>query len=494
MIGRKPFATAHAALVGIIALFISFGAFGVIDLDDGGSGGVIYAKETLTSQVDKHAGYFVVAGNNSELNVRGTLGIGGLSAAIVTVEFTFTGMVLNADLGDLSLSFTNDQDTIEMAGDRALISGGQTGDDHASFEILLGAAVGRTSKAVLAIPSFGISSNGSGSITMTSSRSGVNGRTESKSYTGAVKLGKGLMPGGMNVNPVALVTEKFLKFKGTGTGPPVDTVSVGSVSVGHDAMVRHADTGAFLTGLDQLVEAGTDGIAPADTATKVVYSGNFSFASRVWLSGPTDTALTATCDDDTATLMLPDDDENRGTELVAQSLATVNAAPHLCIAVDNTAEDQMPIPPTAPYLATKTFVSAKPDAAFPPSAVEHPLGRIKRDGTTVYLPYLTQFADYNQRIVIVNRGGDALYTFDFTSEGNVMTTPGAEAKGVLPAGSTTYLSLKYGDLVTIEGSPNRAAATLIVESTPGDIDVLVSQTNAGGSTDTVLYTPRDPGN
>ena len=171
MISRKPFATAHAALVGIIALFISFGAFGVIDLDDGGSGGVIYAKETLTSQVDKHDGYFVVEGDSEELNVRGTLGIGGLSAAIVTVEYTFTGMVLNADLGDDSLTFTNDQDQAEQATDRALISGGQTGDDHASFEIQLG-AVGRTSKAVLAIPAFGISSNGSGSITMTSSRSG----------------------------------------------------------------------------------------------------------------------------------------------------------------------------------------------------------------------------------------------------------------------------------------------------------------------------------
>ena len=28
-----------------------------------------------------------------------------------------------------------------------------------------------------------------------------------------------------------------------------------------------------------------------------------------------------------------------------------------------------------------------------------------RDGTTVRIPYLTQFANYNQRIVITNRGG-----------------------------------------------------------------------------------------
>ena len=224
--------------------------------------------------------------------------------------------------------------------------------------------------------------------------------------------------------------------------------------------------GAFLTDLDQLVKAGTDGTGTC----------RYSHQSRVFgqllicLQSVVERAgryrgYGHVRDDTTANLMLPEDDENRGTELVAQSLATVNLAPHLCIAVDNTAEDQMPIPATAPYLATKTFVSALDDAEFPPSAVEHPLGRITRDGTTVYIPYLTQFADYNQRIVIVNRGGDAPYTFDFTSEGNVMTTPGAEAEGMLPAGSTTYLSLKYGDLVTIEGSPNRAAATLIVEST-----------------------------
>ena len=67
-------------------------------------------------------------------------------------------MVLNADLGDDSLKFTSAAGGDEMAADSALISGGQTGDDHASFEIQLGNDVGRTSNAVLAIPSFGISS------------------------------------------------------------------------------------------------------------------------------------------------------------------------------------------------------------------------------------------------------------------------------------------------------------------------------------------------
>ena len=119
------------------------------------------------------------------------------------------------------------------------------------------------------------------------------------------------------------------------------------------------------------------------------------------------------------------------------------------------------------------------------------MGYITRDGTTIRLSYLTQFSAYNQRIVIVNRGGKAPYTFTFMAEDAVMVTPGAEAEGMLPANSITYLSLLYGDLVTIEGSPNRAAATLIIEANKEMIDVLISQTNADGGTDTVTYTETD---
>ena len=109
----------------------------------------------------------------------------------------------------------------------------------------------------------------------------------------------------------------------------------------------------------------------------------------------------------------------------------------------------------------------------------------------MHIPYLTQFADYNQRIVIVNRGAEADYTFSFMTEDGVTATLGADAEGTLAANSTTYLSLLYGDLVTIEGTHNRASATLIVESEPSYIDVVVSQTNANGGTDTVKYTPND---
>ena len=65
------------------------------------------------------------------------------------------------------------------------------------------------------------------------------------------------------------------------------------------------------------------------------------------------------------------------------------------------------------------------NAAFPPSGTTLELGYVMRDGTTVQIPYLTQFGDYNQRVVIVNRGTAADYSFSFTNEEDGPTiTPG----------------------------------------------------------------------
>ena len=90
--------------------------------------------------------------------------------------------------------------------------------------------------------------------------------------------------------------------------------------------------------------------------------------------------------------------------------------------------------------------------------------------------------------MIVNRGGAADYLFTFDTEDGITATPGNDAEGTLEANSVTVISLKIDDLVTITGSHNRAAATLVVEAQVGDIDVLVSQTNMDGGTDTVTYT------
>ena len=312
------------------------------------------------------------------------------------------------------------------------------------------------------------------------------------SHSGAVSMASALRPVKVQTNPTALVAEKFLAFASQDLTQqtPTDTVTVGSVEVEVVTGYLNAADGSAVTMLDQMIELGSTSDAVTDEQTSVMFIGDFSFASRAWLDDMAD------CSDDESDLRMdPGEDEDMmrdTTRLKPQSLAYVNENKNLCIMVRGK-DDPMAvaIPATTAYMVAKTIVLIDTLSAskFPPMPAPAPLGAIMRDGTTVHIPYITQFADYNQRIVIVNRGAEAAYTFSFMTEDGVTTTPGADAEGMLAANSTTYLSLKYGDLVTIEGPFNRASASLIVESQPGYIDVVVSQTNVNGGTDTVKYTP-----
>ena len=198
------------------------------------------------------------------------------------------------------------------------------------------------------------------------------------------------------------------------------------------------------------------------------------------------------CADGGGDLLQRDEDTSEvtdTTELMSVVVSAIGEGKYLCIFVrDPDSDDAVSIPATDAYMATAMYAGG-PAAAFPPATGMHELGYIKRDGTTVELPYLTTFPDYNQRIVIRNRGGSmAAYRLRFMTEEGATATTGADAMGMLPANSVIYLSMLHGDVVTLEGT-HRVAATLTVVSEPRHIDVLVSQTNEGG-TDTVNYTPR----
>ena len=118
------------------------------------------------------------------------------------------------------------------------------------------------------------------------------------------------------------------------------------------------------------------------------------------------------------------------------------------------------------------------------------MGRITRDGTTVHIPYLTTWEDYNQRIVVSNRGTNpAPYWITFRPEDGVTSTEGMYATGTLDGGST--IVLKATDVVTLEGG-TRTAATFVAESPSSQIDVATIMVNLmNGSTDTVNYDPED---
>ena len=156
---------------------------------------------------------------------------------------------------------------------------------------------------------------------------------------------------------------------------------------------------------------------------------------------------------------------------------------------DDESEDGMDaprIPETGAYTAMGSYTGIE-DAAIGPMPQAQTLGMIKRDGTTVRLPYLTTNAKFNQRLYIVNRGAEAGYEIDF-QEGD---TAGALAIGTLDPNSRTIISVggtpTQDPLVTI-GEGGSTSGSLIIEAGPGMIDVVTVQVSRElGTTDTVVY-------
>ncbi len=113
-------------------------------------------------------------------------------------------------------------------------------------------------------------------------------------------------------------------------------------------------------------------------------------------------------------------------------------------------------------------------------------GEIKRDGTTVDIPYITTFDGYNQRLILTNKGSrDADYTVTFRTEGNVTATADTHARGTVPAGEV--LVIRMTDLVTLEGRTRAAGEINFVGVSSDSVTVATTIVNQdGGGTDTVV--------
>ena len=142
----------------------------------------------------------------------------------------------------------------------------------------------------------------------------------------------------------------------------------------------------------------------------------------------------------------------------------------LCIAVDG----ETVIPETDAYTLTTKYGGIA-GAAFPPQGRLHELGDVTQDGTRYTIPYLTTFAEYNQRLSLVNFGTKAVrYEFhSFNSEDGVTAMGGTAAEGELPVGQTV---LKTSDIVDIMGG-NRASVRLRIVSAPRHMSAAVQQVN-----------------
>ncbi len=214
------------------------------------------------------------------------------------------------------------------------------------------------------------------------------------------------------------------------------------------------------------------GDAAAGTGSLATFRGDFSVGAFY-----ANTAAAASCGTAPLTTKGPNDKVlEKATVAVAEGITS------LCVAVpaNNTAEI-----PEGEYTVAVDY-EALPNRAFPPiDLAETSIGRIRRDGTRVQIPYLTTFSGYRQNVVIVNRNTRPVaYTFKFVAEEGVAATPGAMAEGMVPAQGRAVL--KATDIVSLAGK-TRTAATLDVVAASGTVDVATVQVNMNDKgTDTVL--------
>ena len=341
------------------------------------------------------------------------------------------------------------------------------GDSHVSFIVTRSANTAATTEMTLDIDQLGVKPGVPGSVTMMVTDSVGDAAEHTASYTNAVRTMRALTETADPMNLVATVEERFMSFAGVAMG------TLGSFEVGMvTPALTHAD------GTDVELE---EIIATGDTSS-VTISGDFSFASMAWLQ------TAETCSTTDATDLLQRDEETVMDELMEQTPeAFTTDAQYLCISVP-TGEEAVAIPATAPYMVNTEYAAGTPMAGWPPNAGEHALGSITRDGTTVHIPYLTTFADYNQRIVVSNRGANpAPYWITFRTEEGTTATPGMYAMGTLEANSTIVLRAEH--VVTLVGR-SRTAATFVAEAKATQVDVATVIVNMmTGGTDTVNYEP-----
>ena len=418
MFGKKVFAAMLATVLGA-SLFGANAAKAVINLDPAtnkSAAVATYATETLTEAVLESDGYYRVTGSSNNLNVMGMVGLGGPANSVVTIRFDLRGLVFSTAVMNADLTFV----ALDQLHDVSVRTGGEVGSDYVSFLASRGMNATRESVATLMIENIGVKPGVVGSVTMTV-RDTLGPEMVTRTYNGAIRTAKALQEKATPKNAEATVEHRFVSFDGKAMA------TLGSFMVSANTELLDADNGEVieLTATDGT--GGNDVIDP--TMGTVTIEGDFSFASRVWLQDEPTTDDGTACDGDMGD-QRKTDDEIMLDELEVLPNAVLTAQ-DLCIEVP-TGEMAMAIPETEPYTVTTKYTAGKTDAKFPPSGGEYSLGQITRDGTTVHIPFLTTWPDYNQRIVISNRGANpAPYWITFRPEASVMAAPGMYAMGTL---------------------------------------------------------------
>lgn len=307
----------------------------------------------------------------------------------------------------------------------------------------------------------------------------------------------------------------FRRFVADRTGGAESGV-LGTTNVKVDVTLRHALTSRVI---DASI-VGSTNVEVTSEAGNFAVSLNAGGVQNTEAAKPWMLSSTATCTNGPLTLSIgdtaletyeedPDGDDGpgrkggitaAGIQAATKASGTAGAATgtnYFCVLVKGNTE---PIPeigdPTKKdsYMIKLTPTLAAESPVKPLTSGPFAMGAIDRNGTTVHVSYLTTNEEINQRLVLVNRGGDAAVFWveddSFSlEEGTSVTKNGLssslQSAGMIPGNGRLVITVS--DHIEFEGQP-RGAATVNVAAPTRDIDVMTIQRSpATGEVDTTLY-------
>jgi hypothetical protein len=434
-----------------VAAAFSSQAFAQVNLDATTPTKPVFAKQTFQTGDKTTVGgvdYYTVVNAANLLDIQSKVGVGMNTNQKLFVRVDLT----NALFGSAPTLTAVGPATITGA----TIAQGGADSSYVIFEVTNDASSNAQDAAVtVAAADYKLNSNFAGTaVTFTvyeTLTSAVNNGTAlyTKSLANVITVGSGLKQVFTPGAAVADVETGFKKFTGNAL-----TAAAGQISSTVDGTTYS--------------QAGTATVA-ADiyTAGEVKITGDFGLTGATYAL-----RQNSDCTGGTTALTIAADKKSATTG------AAMAANEFLCVTVDgNTVIPETTFNGEVTYTAIAT-------PAFAPASFSGKVGEIVRNGTSIHIPYLTTFADYAQRLVLVNRGSsDVAYSVSFTPETGVTATAGAAANGTLKAKSTTVIPVT--SLVTLSGA-TRTAATVAIVSASANIDAATTQVNlADKATDTV---------
>ncbi len=415
-------------------------------------GTITVASEGLGTAVASgtNEGMFVITNAASALDVTAQVGFAIPATETRYVRFDLTNGAFNAT-GAVSLT----------GASVATAQGGAAGDDFIIVSVtengspaasIAGSAVMTLAAATYAVPSTG---GLSVEYSLYETAGNAVNKTDALSTSSATMINVATASTGtftVSDSAVATVASQFKAFSVDATGV-VDTATVAGVAaVDATKLLSTASAGYLLAdGATSVLPSNIIGAAAQD----VIVTGNLSFGDWAFHNATCAGADTS-IDADTGVANIDVD-------------ANVWA---LCVTVDGTDD-----------VVAKGSYSVALDGDNKLSNAN--IGSISFDTTSIEIPYITTFKDYNQRIYIKNTGSvDASFTTTFVTESGTTATAGSKATGTVPAGE--IYTIKATDLVTFTGSTTRGSATIEIEAEADNVTATTQTVNSSdSSTDTV---------